>query len=311
MSGAAPFFADIAEAPEGQECRWLTTADGVRLRAAFWRKGAKGTVLLFPGRTEYIEKYGPAAGEFARRGYAMITLDWRGQGLSDRPLSDPMTGHIAAFGDFQRDVAALVALARAEKLPEPYFLLTHSMGGAIGLRALYDGLPVKAAVFSAPMWGIRIHPALRPAAWVLSTLSRPLKRGHLYAPGTAAVTYVLEAGFGENMLTRDPAMFDFMRRQVTAHPDLALGGPSLHWLNEALRECLELRRRPSPDLPCYTALGLLERVVDTAPIHARMARWPKGELDLIPGAEHEVMMEAPAIRARFYDKAAALFDRSR
>ena len=102
-----------------------------------------------------------------------------------------------------------------------------------------------------------------------------------------------------------------MQRQVRSHPELALGGPSLHWLNEALLDCLDLRRKPSPALPCYTALGTLERVVDPALIHDRMTRWPGGRLDMVPGAEHEVMMEAPAIRALFYDRATALFDANR
>ncbi len=304
----APFFTDVAEAPDGATALWLTCADGVRIRAAFWRGGAKGTVLLFPGRTEYIEKYGPAAAELAARGYAMMTLDWRGQGLADRPLTDPATGHVASFRDYQKDIAALLAGARHAKLPEPFFLMAHSMGGAIGLRALYGGLPVRAAVFSAPMWGIRIHPALRPAAWVLSTASRSIGQSHQYAPGTTPITYVAEAPFADNVLTSDPPMYAFMQRQVRRHPELALGGPSLHWLSEALRECLKLRQRPAPKLPCLTVLGSLERVVDARPIHNRMARWPGGRLMMIPGAEHEVMMEKTAVRRRFYDEACKLFD---
>lgn len=307
-TGTAPFFADVAEAPQGATALWLTCADGVRIRAAFWRGGTKGTVLLFPGRTEYIEKYGPAAAELATRGYAMMTLDWRGQGLADRPLADPATGHVASFRDYQKDIAALLAAARDEKLPEPFFLIAHSMGGAIGLRALYGDLSVRAAVFSAPMWGIRIHPALRPAAWVLSTASRSIGQSHQYAPGTTPITYVVEAPFADNVLTRDPQMYAFMQAQVRSHPELALGGPSLHWLSEALRECLKLRRKTSPRLPCLTVLGTAERVVDTRPIHVRMARWPRGRLVMVPGAEHEVMMETPQVRTRFYDEACGFFD---
>ena len=304
----APYFADVAEAPEGAHVHWLTASDGVRIRAAFWRGGSKGTVLLFPGRTEYIEKYGPAAAELAARGYAMLTVDWRGQGLADRPLADRATGHVGLFQDYQKDVSALLDLACRAALPQPLFLIAHSMGGAIGLRALYHGLPVRAAVFSAPMWGIRLHPAVRPVAWALSSASRGLGQGHQYAPGTSATTYVAEAPFADNVLTTDPAMYAFMQRQLRQHPELALGGPSLHWLNEALRECLELRRRPAPDLPCLAVLGAQERVVDPRPIHGRMAHWPKGRLEIIPGAEHEVMMEKPATRKRFFDAACALFD---
>ncbi len=304
---AAPFFAEVADAPDGAVVRWLICADGVRIRAALWRGGTKGTVLLFPGRTEYIEKYGPAAGEMAARGHSMVTVDWRGQGLADRPLADRASGHVARFLDYQKDVAALLDFARAEKLPLPYFLVAHSMGGAIGLRAIYRGLPVRAVTFSAPMWGIRIHPALRPAAWVLSTASRVVGHSHQYAPGTKPITYVAEAPFAGNVLTSDPQMYAFMQAQVRSHPELALGGPSLHWLSEALRECLRLRLMASPELPCVTMLGTVERVVDRRPIHDRMARWPGGKLIMVPGAEHEVMMETPAIRAQFYDHACALF----
>lgn len=308
----APFYDDIAGAPEGALCRFVTTADGVRLRVAAWRPEGepRGTILLFPGRTEYIEKYGPAAGEMRARGYALATIDWRGQGLADRALPDASVGHVEHFTDYQKDVAAFLAFARAEDLPAPFFLMAHSMGGQIGLRALFEGLPVRAAAFSAPMWGIQMHPGLRPVAWAASGLATLSGRGGAYTPGTGTLTYVLEAAFEDNLLTRDAPMFAWLRRQAEAHPELVVGGPSFQWLNEALRDCLALSRRPSPDLPCFTMLGTRERVVDPARIRNRMARWPKGTLEMAEGGEHEVMMERPDLRTRFFDQAAALFARA-
>ena len=291
---AAPFYDDVAEAPAGATSVWLRTSDGVRIRAAHWRGGTKGTVLLFPGRTEYIEKYGPAAGEFAARGYAMAVLDWRGQGIADRLLDERAPGHVDRFGDYQRDVAAFMAFVRAEKLPEPCFLIGHSMGGCIGLRSIYDG--------------IKMHPLLRPVAWTLSTLAPMVGMGDRLVPSTSPMTYVLEAPFEGNVLTRDREMFEFMQRQLTTHPDLAIGGPTLQWLREALRETRALARRPSPGLPCLTVLGLEERIVNAPAIHDRMQRWPGAEFDLVGNAEHELMMESPAIRTRFYDKCAELFE---
>ncbi len=307
----APFYADVAEAPGGETCAWLDTSDGVRVRAAYWRGGTRGTVLLFPGRTEYVEKYGPAAGEFALRGYAMATIDWRGQGIADRLLDEAAPGHVGRFTDYQRDVAALVAFLRAEALPEPWFLVGHSMGGCIGLRALHQGLPVRAVAFSAPMLGIRMHPLLRPVAWTLAMLGPALGLGDRLVPTTSPMTYVLEAPFEGNFLTRDRAMYEFMQRQLTLHPDLAIGGPTLTWLREALRETRALSRMPSPALPCLTMLGRWERIVHIGAIHDRMGRWPGAAFDLAEDAEHELMMENAAIRARFYDGAAALFDAHR
>ncbi len=309
-AGQAPLYTDIAEAPAGGIAQWRICADGVRVRVALWpREGARGTVLLFPGRTEYIEKYGPAAGELAARGYAMACIDWRGQGLADRPLADRARGHVARFTDYQRDVAALLAAAREAGLPEPFHLIAHSMGGCIGLRALHEGLPVASAVFSAPMWGIHLPAALRPLAWAMAAGARMARQGHLYAPGTGPLTYVLAVPAPGNVLTSDPAMYGFMQRQLRAHPCLALGGPTLHWLSEALRETRALAARMPPALPCLCVIGSNERVVDTGRIRAIMARWPGGRLEVIPGAEHEVMMEVPATRRRFHDSAAALFGR--
>ena len=305
---AAPYYAEVADGPEDGVAHWVTTSDGLRIRVGHWHCGDKGTVLLFPGRTEYIEKYGRAATEFLSRGYSVLAVDWRGQGIADRMLNDRAAGHVHHFPDYQKDVAAVLAHARALGLPEPYHMIGHSMGGCIGLRALYEGLPVKSAMFSAPMWGIIIAPALRPFAWVSSWTARRMGQGHRLAPGTEAETYVMICPFEDNTLTTDRAMFDYMKAQLAAYPDLALGGPSLHWLNEALMEMRALAARPAPAIPALTFLGSNERIVEPHRIHDRMATYPNGKLVMLEGAEHEVMMETPAIRTRVFNETADWFD---
>lgn len=308
----APLYCLADEAPVGGHATWLTTPDGVRIRVAVWQPtGAKGTVVLLPGRTEYIEKYGRSAVDLASRGYATLTVDWRGQGLADRPLADRMTGHVAEFSDYQTDLDAVMAFARKSGLPEPFYLMAHSMGGCIGLRALMRGLPVKAAAFSAPMWGILMAAWMRPVATAVSTAARWFSLANRYAPGTGPSTYVVDSPFVGNTLTTDAEMWDYMRRQAIAHPELSLGGPSLGWLNTALAECHALSLLASPDCPTLCALGTAEKIVDVAPVHARMTAWPRGRLDLYAGSEHEVMMERPPTRTRFFDDAAALFGQNR
>ncbi|MCI2398077.1 alpha/beta hydrolase [Aliiroseovarius subalbicans] len=308
----APFFEELAEGPRGGGAYWLTTADGVRIRIGLWpaaRGGTeKGTVFLLPGRTEYVEKYGPAAGDLAERGFATITVDFRGQGLADRAHDDRNLGHVHHFDEYQLDVDALAKAAHDLDLPRPFFLLTHSMGGCIGLRALHRGLAVQASMFSAPMWGIQLAPPVRPFAWGLSWLSHHSNMGHNYAPGTGSETYVTANPFDDNQLTTHRPMYEFMQRQARAHPALALGGPSLSWLFAALSETRDLARLPAPAMPSLTFLGTNERIVDTAPIHARMSDWSGGVLEMIGGAEHEVLMEGPELRARIYDQTVALFN---
>ena len=271
----------------------------MRLRVAVLAEGRAGTVLLFAGRTEYAEKYGAVARRLRERDLAVVAIDWRGQGLSARLVPDAGVGHVAAFADYQRDVAALLAAADAEGLPAPRHLLAHSMGGLIGLRALMEGLPVASAAFSAPMWGIRLVAGLRPVARALGWASRPLGLGARYAPGTGPASYIAAAPFAGNLLTRDPEAYALMRAQVAAHPDLALGGPSLQWLHEALAEGAALSRRASPGVACLCGLGSDERIVDPAAIRSRMARWPGGRLMVQRDALHELLMERAEPREAF------------
>jgi lysophospholipase len=60
-----------------------------------------------------------------------------------------------------------------------------------------------------------------------------------------------------------------------------------------------------------TFLGSDEAVVDAGAIRQRMARWPGGRLEMVAGAQHEVLMETPTIRARAFDQIAAHFDAHR
>ena len=265
-------------------------------------------MLLLPGRTEYIEKYGRAATDLAQRGYGTVAVDFRGQGMADRLLDDPIKGHVGAFADYQLDMAAMLDWVQRQGFQLPLFLIGHSMGGSIGLRAVMNGLPTRAAAFSAPMWGIRISAVMRPLVNPIARALTALGRGLAYAPTTGPLPYVQKVAFGGNTLTKDRGMWDYMVGHLAVAPDLALGGPTVQWLQLAVADCANLAQMPSPDLPVYCALGTDERIVDAGAIHRRMKAWPGAQFDIIKGAEHEVMMEIPAIRTQFFDRACALFD---
>lgn len=270
-------------------------------------QGARGTVLIFPGRTEYIEKYGVTASEFSARGLASVAIDWRGQGLADRMLEDRLTGHVDRFTDYQKDVAALMRAARELNLPRPYFLVAHSMGGCIGLRAVMEGMAVQAATFTGPMWGINIAPHMRLPAQFLATFMPKINQGHRLPYGTTSQPYVLAAPYEDNLLTTDAQMYDMMRDQINAHPDLQLGGPSYVWLREALAETKHLAERAAPNLPCISFVGSNERIVDIHRIHSRMEGWKGGQLREVEGGEHEVLIEQEALREPIFDEIGQLF----
>ncbi len=303
----APYHAGVACGPPGERPVWIVAADGTRLRAVTWPRaeGARGTVVMLQGRTEYLEKYSDAARELGARGYATASVDFRGQGLSPRGAHGDRTGHVEAFGDFQLDVDALLALCAAQDMPRPWHLLAHSMGGLVGLRALSRLGAFRRAAFSAPMWGLMLPPHRRALGWAVSAGAAALGLGRRPAPGASRLADPAGAPFEGNLLTSDPAMFAWMKRQVASHPELALGGPSLGWVWTAFGEMHRLAREAAPDVPCLTFLGTEEAVVSPDAIHVRIGSWDGGRVEAIDGARHEVLMEGPAVRARVYDAIAA------
>lgn len=304
----APFRADLAEGPANVRAVWAVADDEVRTRVAVWpADDAKGTILLFPGRTEYVEKYGRVARDLTRAGYSVAAIDWRGQGFADRLVDDRLLGHVMHFKDYQKDVAALLGVVDDLALPGPRFLLAHSMGGCIGLRALIEGLPVERVVFSAPMWGIEMLARQKPMAATLPGLARLVGQGHRYTPGSRPVIYT-EEGFVENPLTGDPDHFAYLAHQLKEEEQFTLGGPSLHWLGEALKECRLLRGLPKPGMSVLTFMATEETVVSNRDIERHHRDWSDADLRVVQGARHEIMMEVPEIRSKFFDEKLAFLD---
>jgi len=298
----------LSEGPAA-EAVWTHASDGVRLRAGLWSVDApKGSILLFTGRTEYLEKYGRVAQDLTDAGYSILSMDWRGQGLSDRVTEDARLGHIDDFADYQLDVAAFVALAEKLDLPKPWYLIGHSMGGCIGLRAVLNDLPVEKAVFSAPMWGIFVIPRLRPIARILPEVARFFGKQLYTMPGTSPRGYVADSNFESNLLTTDRATWEYLARHAAADPAFALGGPTVHWFDSAIRETKALREAPRPTLPVKTLAGTREGVIDRKTLTFMHEDWPSASLEWIEGGRHELMMEAPAIRQQFFDKTLAFLD---
>ena len=308
MVERAPYHAELADGPTEGGAVWIHADDGLRLRVAVWPVGHRGTVFLYPGRTEMMEKYGAVARDLGARGYAALAIDWRGQGLSDRMSEDVGLGHVGAFADYQKDAICLETIARDLDLPHPWFLLGHSMGGAIGLRRLINQGPFRAAVFSSPMWGIQMSAMTRPVAWTVPRMARAIGRGEIYTPGANRLSYLASAEFEDNTLTTDADQFASMKRQVLHSPEFALGGPSLHWLHEALEEVGRLAGATLPPVPALTAIGSLEAIVDPVAIRRLATRWPSCRIREFEGARHELLMERAEVRGAFLDMIGDLFD---
>ena len=107
--------------PEDVVSGTIKTPDGAELRFARWAPpaGRKGTVCVFTGRTEQIEKYFETVRDLRERGFAVAMIDWRGQGHSSRRLRDPRKGYVRDFADFEVDVETFVQQVVLPDCPPP------------------------------------------------------------------------------------------------------------------------------------------------------------------------------------------------
>lgn len=299
-------FVDIPgnPAPKGAEVIWFKGEQDRNLRAcmapALDPANARGTAIICPGRSEFIEKYFRVAHQLQERGFAILIVDWPGQGLSDRLLPDRGKGHIDRFETFMGALAK--GLAKLEdRLPRPHVAVAHSMGGAIALAAMAEDLvKVDAAAFCAPMWGLKSPVfGFRYLVWAMRVMGR-------------ASDYAVQPGppetFATNIVTHDEEHWQMNRDLTDASPDLLLGPVTWGWLGASLQifamfaKAKKIRRL---NIPIMVATAEEEMLVENES-HKRIARLlPDCEHITVMGARHEILMEKEDKRAQFW----AAFDR--
>src|ERR1700722_5431740 len=115
---------------------FFLAAGATRLRVARFAANDPGVCLLLNGQTEFIEKYFEVIDELRARGFSVVTFDWRGQGGSDRLLSDRRKAHIEDFSEYDQDLDAVIGEVVKPMMAEGKkpIALAPSMGGNILLR---------------------------------------------------------------------------------------------------------------------------------------------------------------------------------
>jgi lysophospholipase len=282
--------------------------DGAELRYARWdatRMPRRGTVCLFGGRAEFIEKYFEVIADLRRRGFAVATMDWRGQGGSQRMLPNPRKGYVRGFWEYDRDLIRFMKDIVLPDCPPPFIGLGHSMGGNILLRnATMPGLWFERIVLTAPMIAVSD-----------SCLGTTPKRAAVYAEvasllglSTAYVVggsdaLVADQKFEGNGLTSDYERWVRNKAVLDLDPSLGLGSPTVAWLRAALRSCRHIASLGFPSrihVPLLMFAAGNDSVVSTRAIEDFAVLAKVSSCILMPGSQHEILQENDAVRTRFW-----------
>ena len=237
---------DFEEAMEGECARWLkehvregffNTRDNIRVH--FYTaipERPKAAVVISHGLCEFFGKYHETAWYLYRAGYAVLFIEHRGHGHSEGKLPEPdrdvvyTDSYDTYLDDFTLFMDRIVKPA-ADGLD--LILFAHSMGGAIGTLFI-ESHPsyFKAAVFSSPMFNIRVvsFPVFAlpfiDTFFKISGLSKKLPYTEKHF---SEVREFEKSGFGSM------ARYDYQLRLRIEEPDYRTAGPSLGWAIASLR----------------------------------------------------------------------------
>lgn len=292
--------------PSGAVPGTFVARDGTLIRYALWPRTADkrlGTVCLFGGRGEFIEKYFETISDLRRRGFAVATMDWRGQGGSQRLLKNPHKGHVEDFRDYDHDLGQFMSEIVLPDCPAPFYGMAHSMGGHILLRSArtkvcwFDRI-----ILCAPMIDVyrefATKPMLRAAVEALVLLGF----GDLYIPGggpTPSELIPLE----ESEVTSDRLRHERIGDVLRIAPYLGLGSPTLGWVQAAARSIMMLNGfgfASSVRIPVLIVAGGNETVVSMRAMENFAAQVKNCKLLVIAGAKHELLQERDPLRDQFW-----------
>ncbi|MEP6343011.1 MAG: alpha/beta hydrolase [Maricaulaceae bacterium] len=268
---------------------------------------ARGTIIIVPGRTEFIEKYFEMVDDFLNRRFAVLVIDHRGQGLSSRLLDDPLKSYVKQFQDYADDLGFIVD-ELGSHLPKPQIIVAHSMGGCVAFQSVISGtLNPAALICSAPMLCLYdLHTA--PLQWFikgLAAMGQSTKNVPLMKK-----TNGLPVKFKRNKLTSDIVRFTRWASYFTHIPALRVSVPTIGWLRGALTAMRFVNRNAAQvKTPTLLLSAGADPIVDPA-AHVQFAKKSGATLKIIPGARHELFLEADEFRDQFFESVDIFLDKN-
>jgi lysophospholipase len=286
----------------------LKAPDGRLLRAGVWalpeHTPARAACVLLEGHTEFLEKYGEVASELNARGFVVASIDWRGQGASERArrVYGNRCGHVGHFEEYDLDLNVLLNQVVAP-FGLPVVGLAHSMGAHVLLRYLHDHPSrFRCGVLVSPMLDIDFgahDPRLAQAMLLLMNLRRPSPR---FLPGMEERDQMTWP-FEQNLVTSDRGRYERMQRLLREQPYLRINGPTWGWLGAATASMRRMRRSGYAErirTPLLVFGAGHDRIVHVDAVRRFAKRLPDARYVEVPEAEHEILMETDAIRAQFW-----------
>ncbi len=155
----------------------------------------KGAIVIQHGDTESYRKYAELVydlKEFREQGFQIFLMDLRGQGYSERMLSNKYKDYVKKFDDYVTDYSTFIdTIVKADNPPQ-VFAIAHSLGGLVTFLYMQENPNAfDAAVLCSPMLKPWTADLTEENAYSMAETAVALGFGKLYAIG--------ESWTGENI----------------------------------------------------------------------------------------------------------------
>ena len=282
------------------------TKDGMELSAIrFKNPNSIGTIVVVNGLSETWAKYGEVFYDLYQKGYSIYSYDHRGQGLSPH-LShfNPEINYIHHFSDYIEDLNTFVETVVIPNTHsnEKFFLLGHSMGGAISTAYLSEyKTPFLKAILSAPMLQINTKPYPEAIARTIVAAACTIGLGDRYAIGFK--DYDVNAPFAGNIYTGSEDRFWMTSEVYRENPRAQMGGPSNRWIEQSITATHRIRKETGKiEIPFLLFQAENDQLVVAKGENTGCKNAGSLCTKIIEkGSQHEMLMEKDLIRNDVFD----------
>jgi lysophospholipase len=260
----------------------------------------RATIVGVPGFGGFAEQWFELVRDLTARGYAVRLMDWRGQGGSEHYLANTHKYHAQGYDKDVADLQQFVSEIVQPEGPRPLLLLGHSMGGHLGLRhlATHPGV-FRGAFLTAPLLGVK---TVKQAPGVVARVARLMNLigfGRRYIPGHADWFFRPHYTVEDSNLSHDPLRYRVAQLYYQLKPELRIGGATWAWLDHTFRSVAWINRGDvlrRITTPVFIVQAGLDHLVDNRSQDRAVQLMANAELLALPGAKHDILMEADNIR---------------
>lgn len=299
------------QAPDGWTWHRFTNEDGAHLRYGSSRTAMSpwGTIVLLPGFQAPIEDFFETARDYQARGFDVWSIDFRGQGGSDRWPGNPQKAYTKGLDIDARDLAQFIRKTVRPEARGPVFIVAQSLGGHIALRAVHDHTDLaRALVLSSPAISFKaesLSQKLQP--WLLRAVARAAVLfgfGDAYALHGGDWEFFPGAGGPADVARDDTARALASEAWLLKNPALREGGMTWALVDERFRSsALELSVGWMQDIVAPVLIGTArsDALTDVSVTVASCRAMKQCQLLVFPHAKHALFGDSDVTRAPFIE----------